>query len=326
MMEAKSPNDLPHHIIVDRCIIEGWAGNTTRGMYLDGTDIAVVGCQIVDITANSESIGILVTNTPGPILIENNAIGASGVNVFIGDNSPLRWSGVNAADITIRRNLLYKKPEWKSTNALKNHFEMKRGERVLFEDNDCVYSPVDAQTGFSIKLKTGGHDQYVSDVTIARNRIRQVNGYIAISNQSSEYTVRRVLSHDNQIRGLFPSSTAIAFVVPPPAAMVGDIAFLRDDLRGTSVKSFMALASRQPSVQRLECRELQTEHGEYGIKGDGTQTGTTSLDTYCEQYSLSGNAFFGQAFANRKDWYPSGNRHPARRAREPSRLLQPTPR
>jgi hypothetical protein len=276
-------------------------------MYLDGRHVAVVGCQIENITAATESHGILITDTPGPILIENNAIGASGVNIFIGDNNALRWKGVNAADITIRNNLLYKKPEWKQAHGLKNHFEMKRGERVLFENNECVYSPIDAQTGFSIKLKTGGHDQYVQDVTIRHNHIHQVNGYIAISNRSADKSVRRVLSYDNDVHGLFTDGRSIMFLVDQGASMVSDIAFIGDQLRGRSLRTFISFSGRNPCVERFECRDVRAAHGQYGIKGDGVKTGTASLDKYCLDYLFRGNSLYGTATTNVQKFYPAGN-------------------
>ncbi len=309
MLAAKSPHDLPHHIVIDRCIVEGWPGNTTRGMYLDGRHVAVIGSQIKDITAPSESHGILITDTPGPILIENNAIGASGVNIFIGDDNALRWQGVNAADITIRNNLLYKKPAWKATHGLKNHFEMKRGQRVLFENNECVYSPIDAQTGFSIKLKTGGHDQYVQDVTIRHNRIRQVNGYIAISNRDADETVRRILSYGNDVDGLFGDGISVMIFVEHDAALISDIALIGDQLRGPALRSFVALSGRAPCVERFECRDLRADHGQYGIKGDGARTGTASLEKFCRGYLFRGNSLYGTTTANVAKLYPAGNQH-----------------
>ena len=309
MMQAKTPEQLPHHIIVDRCILEGWPGNTSRGMYLDGRHVAVVGCQILDVTATLESHGILITDTPGPILIENNAIGASGINIFIGDNNPLRWPEVNAADITIRGNLLYKKPEWKAGSTLKNHFEMKRGQRVLFEENECVYSPVDAQTGYSLKLKTGGHDQFVTDVTIRNNRIREVNGYLAISNTDPDDGLERILSDGNQVDGIFDGGVSIMFLIESGAQGVKDVAFIGDTLRGAKLKSFLTFGGSVPNVQRLEIRNVVADHGQYGIKGDGTPSGRATLEKFCETYDFRDNSLIGTSRTNSLRFYPGGNRH-----------------
>ena len=313
MITAKSPQDLPHHIIFDRCIVDGWPGNTTRGLYLDGSDVAVIGCQIMNITAAGESHGILITDTPGPILIENNAIGASGINIFIGQNDPLQWKGVNAADITIRGNHLYKKPEWKADQSLKNHFEMKRGVRVLFEENECVYSPLDAQAGYAIKLKTGGHDQWVEDVTIRNNKIRDVGGYIAISNDDPDDTVSRVLSYDNDVQGIsltMGAGVPIQILVEPGGKMVEDITFFRDQFRGSPTKALMSLSGSTPVVARLECREIQAERGMYGIKGDGQQEGTASLRKFCDEFVFLNNTIHGAA--ELKPYYPPGNNMLAR--------------
>ena len=312
VVTAETPDDLPDNIILDRCIFQGHAGNTTRGLYLDGRHVAVIGSQILDMTARTESHGILITDTPGPVLIENNAIGASGINVFIGDNNKLRWEGVNAADITIRKNFLYKKPEWKRRNALKNHFEMKRGERVLFEENECVYSPVDAQIGYSIKLKTGGGDQYVSDVTIRRNRISLATGYMAITNTNPQGGLDRILSYENKVDRMLPGGAAIMFLIEPRAKGVGDVAFISDQIRGPQLKSFISFSGRTASVRRLECIGVSCNHGAYGVKGDSTPAGSATLMRFCKSFVFKGNALIGPgAMANARS-YPHGNRYRAR--------------
>ena len=312
VVTAETPEDLPDNIILDRCIFQGHPGNTTRGLYLDGRHVAVIGSQILDMTARTESHGILITDTPGPVLIENNGIGASGINIFIGDNNKLRWEGVNASDITIRHNLLYKKPEWKKNNALKNHFEMKRGERVLFEENECLYSPVDAQIGYSIKLKTGGGDQYVADVTIRRNKIAFATGYMAITNTNRQGGLDRILSYENKIENMLPGGAAIMFLIEPRAKGVGDVAFISDQIRGKQLKSFISFTGRTSSVRRLECIGVSCNHGAYGVKGDSTPAGSATLKRYCRSFIFKGNALIGPgAMANARS-YPHGNRYRAR--------------
>ena len=311
ILHARTVDELPHHIIIDRCLVEGWPGKTTRGLYLDGSHVAVIGCHITDITAVTESHGILITDTPGPILIENNSIGASGENIFIGNNEFLRF-GVNAADITIRGNLLYKEREWKKDYGLKNHFEMKRGERVLFENNECVYSPADDQAGYSIKLKTGGYNQYVQDVTIRHNDIRDVGGYMAISNTEAKYTVKRVLSYGNQVKNISRSIGAgqsILLLLEDGAQILGDVAFVGDQLRGRPLKSLLAFVGPAPCVDRLELRDLKADHGDYGVKGAGAASGAASLQQYSTTARFRGNTLYGNASVNRPRFYPPKNIH-----------------
>ena len=132
---------------------------------------------------------------------------------------------------------------------------------------------------------------------------------VAISNRDADETVRRILSYSNDVDGLFSDGISVLIVVDHDAARISDIAMIGDQLRGPSLKSFIAFSGHAPCVERFECRDLRADHGQYGIKGEGVRTGTASLEKFCRSYLFRGNSLYGATTANVAKFYPAGNQH-----------------
>lgn len=136
----------------------------------------------------------------GTFKIVNNFLEASGESILFGGSG----ATVNPTDIEIRRNHLYRPMMWKEGDPgykpsekgdpyiVKNHFELKNAQRVLFEGNLMEGSWGGfSQTGFSILLTPKNQNNHcpacqVSDVTIRYNRIRNVAGGFDIMNGLSK--------------------------------------------------------------------------------------------------------------------------------------------
>jgi hypothetical protein len=200
------------HIIFDRVWMHGTAQDETRrGLFLSGTTyMAVVdsfftdfhcvarvgGC--VDSQAISGASGDL---RMGSFKIVNNFLEAAGENIMFGGAQ----ATVTPADIEIRRNYLFKPLIWMSGQPgfvggssgdpfiIKNHFELKNAQRVLFEGNIMENSWASGQTGFSIVLTP--KNQYggpakgsvcplcrVTDITIRDCTIAHVGSGLQIAN------------------------------------------------------------------------------------------------------------------------------------------------
>jgi hypothetical protein len=153
-------NDAPaDHIVIDRSWIHGTAQDETRrGVALRGTTyVAIVDSYLNDFhctavsgtcTDSSATGGGTGNNASGPWKIEDNFLEAAGENILFGGAA----STIVPADITIRRNHLYKVPQWQKGEpgfvggytgdpfVVKNLFEIKNGTRILFEDNILEYS------------------------------------------------------------------------------------------------------------------------------------------------------------------------------------------
>ena len=164
----------------------------------------------------------------GTFKIVNNFLEAAGENILFGGSG----ASVNQTDIEIRRNHLFKPMIWKQGEPgytpsptgdpyiVKNNFELKNAQRVLFEANLLENSWGGfTQTGFSILLTPKNQNNHcpkcqVTDVTIRYDRVRNVGGVFQISNGLSKtrgvsagggrYSIHDIIVdsvHDEDFRG-----------------------------------------------------------------------------------------------------------------------------
>lgn len=204
----KGPAD---HIILDRMWVHGNAhSETTRGVMLAHTRYsAVVDSYFSDfhcvagtgVCVDSQAIAGGSGDDPmGPFKIVNNFLEAAGENVMFGGAE----ATATPADIEVRRNHMFKPMTWMkgqpgfvggadgSPFIVKNLFEIKNAQRVLFEDNVLENSWGGfSQTGYGIVLtpknqqgKSGSvcPDCKVTDVTIRNCRISHVGSGILAGN------------------------------------------------------------------------------------------------------------------------------------------------
>jgi len=199
-----------HHIVFDRVWVHGTAqGETRRGVALRSmTHVAIVDSFFSDFhcvakagsCVDAQTITGGSGNDPGgPYKIVNNFLEAAGENIIFGGGP----GTTTPTDIEIRRNHLFKPMIWmegqpgfvggKSGNPfiVKNHFELKNAERVLFEDNllENTWGGF-SQAGFSILLTPKNQNDlcpscHVSDVTIRS---------VLVSNVGSGFQIANVLS------------------------------------------------------------------------------------------------------------------------------------
>jgi hypothetical protein len=209
-VEAKSTAD---HLIFDRDWIHGTPqDDTTRGIGLGGsTNVAVVDSYFSDfhcvaITGSCTDAEAIAGGTGpypmGPYKIENNFLEASGEVIILGGGS----ATTTPTDIEIRRNHLFRPLTWNKASPgfvggadghpfiVKNIFELKNAQRVLFENNvleNCWGGF--SQAGFAILLtpKSQGKnmcpDCLVLDVTIRYSRIRNVGAGFQLANAKSDF-------------------------------------------------------------------------------------------------------------------------------------------
>jgi len=211
----KSVADLPHDIVIDRSYIHGNAsGNMRRGVKADGISVSVINSWISNFQDDgSDTQAIWAYNTPGPILISNNELQASGENVMFGGNDP-DIVNVVPSDITITGNHFDKPLSWfnKSPSyagmrwAVKNLFEIKNAQRVLIQGNVFEHNWEAAQAGFAMGFSPRNQNGKcpwcaTSDITIANNIIRHSSSGIAIVGADTEggpsLPSQRVYIHDN---------------------------------------------------------------------------------------------------------------------------------
>jgi hypothetical protein len=196
-----------NHLILDRMWLHGTAQEeTTRGIALSGmTYVAIQDSYFSDFhciamtgsCTDAQAISGGGGDQPGgPYKIVNNFLEASGENILFGGGA----ATTTPTDIEIRRNHLFKPMIWKPGEPgqvvgasgrpfiVKNHFELKNGQRVLFEGNllENVWGGF-SQSGFSILLTPKSQNNRcptcrVTDVTIRYNLIRNVGSVFQLAN------------------------------------------------------------------------------------------------------------------------------------------------
>jgi len=168
-MAGKGSN---HHIVFDRDWIHGTAQDeTTRGIALGTSNyVAVVDSYFTDFhcvaitgsCSDAQTIAGGLGDFPmGPYKIVNNFLEAAGENILFGGGP----ATLTPTDIEIRRNYLFKPLTWRPGSPgfvggtsgkpfiVKNLFELKNGQRILFEGNvlENTWGGF-TQTGFAILL------------------------------------------------------------------------------------------------------------------------------------------------------------------------------
>jgi hypothetical protein len=199
------------HLVLDRVWLHGTPQDeTARGVYLDGlTNFAVVDSYFSDFHCVSASgactdaqavAGGSGDSPGGPYKIVDNFLEASSEGIIFGGGA----ATTTPADIEIRRNHFFKPGQWMpgasgfvggsngNPFVVKNHFELKNAQRVLFEGNvlENTWGGF-SQAGFSILLTpknqhtSDGSDVcpicQVTDVTIRYNTISHAGAGISIA-------------------------------------------------------------------------------------------------------------------------------------------------
>lgn len=174
---------LPARVTLDQVAVLGTNGLGHRGVEMHGVDLKLTNSHVDGILERfRQSQGVWVAYGPGPYLIENNYIAASGENILFGGDDP-NTPGLVPSDIIIRNNFLEKPQAWRQQpNSVANVLELKNAQRVLIEGNVLDGSWVDIQTGNGLVLTP--RDQYgkapwstVRDVVVRGNTIRNCDGY-----------------------------------------------------------------------------------------------------------------------------------------------------
>ncbi len=180
------PTPLPDSIVIDRCFIHGNPKHDLQsGVTGNATNFAVVDSYLSAIHSKGlDSQAFAAYDTPGPIKLVNNYLSAAGENIMFGGAGGNGNRGV-PSDIEIRRNHLLKPLSWLPLSlsgkmVVKNAFECKSCQRVLFDSNTITNVWANGQNGFAIVLTVrtsqSGDSAVVNDITITNNILNNVAG------------------------------------------------------------------------------------------------------------------------------------------------------
>ena len=272
----------------------------------------------------------------GPYKIVDNFLEASGENILFGGAASTK----TPTDIEIRRNYLFKPALWMSGAPgfiggptgqpfiVKNNFELKNAQRVLFEDNVLENSWGGfSQTGFSVLLTPKNaddhcHDCRVTDVTIRNCKIFHVGGGLMIANvlaggggiaaAGERYSIHDVVIDDIDGKKYNGFGVFLAFISDSPT--LKDVRI--DHVTSLSARVFINMGVKGPKPQNFTFTNnlIQINEKEITSTGGGAQNCVFQPDrqspdgvlkSCIDSVNFTNNALIGGS----KGW-PPGNFFP----------------
>lgn len=289
--EEKSIEELPHHIEFDRVYVHGDAvEGQRRGVAANGKYIRIINSYFSDLKKEGdEAQAIAAWATDGPIEIINNYLEGSAENILFGGGSSVLK--LVPTDCIVRGNHLNKPLEWRNTNlAVKNFFEIKNGRRIKVEDNLMTNNWGMAQDGTGVLFSTradNGSATIIEDIEFVNNIVRGTGNGISVfgpeGSGGHRLTIRNNFFEDINGQkwngaGFFMKSTAWDGLIIENNTIInsGDIAHAYD----------------QP-VRGFVFRNNIIFQNDYGFKGDGTPSGTATIDKYFPNAEIGNNVIVG---------------------------------
>jgi len=311
-------NNFPHHIILDRCGVRGSSVNGgRRGVMFAGSHQAVIDSYVSDWKeVGADTQAIAGWTGLGPYKIVNNYLEGAGENVLFG-GADAAIHNLTPSDIEIRNNLLFKPLTWKIDDpsylgthwTVKNSLELKHAKRVLVSDNIVENCWADAQTGyavlFTVRNQSGTNPwATVSDVSFLRNTIRNSYNGINMLGQDTESGVPSDFA-----QRLCIQRNLIYDIDVNPFLLINGYQDINID-HNTILNSGDTMILSAAPCPRMRFTNNIVQHNQYGIKGDGQNSGTPSINTYLPNSVISKNVFATPVDQGWGPFYPAGNYFP----------------
>jgi hypothetical protein len=313
--------DLPHHIVFDRCYLHGDPKKgARRGIAMNSRYTAVIDSYLSDFKeVGAEAQAILGWNGPGPYKIVNNYLEGAGENIMFGGGADPTIPKLVPSDIEIRHNHFFKPLSWKIGDPtytgtpwmVKNLLELKNARRVLVEGNLFEHNWPHAQDGlailFTVRNQNGAAPwAVVEDVTFTNNVVRHLASGINIlghdDNHPSQQT-KRILIQNNlfeDVGGARWGGGGILFQVIRGTADV-----VIDHNTGIQTGNII-LADGAPNTGFVYRHNI-TPHNNYGIIGTDMGVGNPTLLKYFPDGVVKYNVIAGGDPAQ----YPPDNFFPS---------------
>ena len=321
---SESAAQLPSTIFIERSWIHGTpACSCKRGVQMNGKNQAVVDSTITDIHYQGiDSQAVEGWAGPGPFKVVNNELQAGSEVVCFG-GAPPSVVGTIPSDIEIRRNHITRPLSWMGGGWLvKNLFELKNAQRVLFDSNIAENNWVEGQAGFAVLFQgitvDSGDWAIVSDVTVTNNIIRHsanginyCGGCYLTPNAPLGSKATRIFVANNLFDDIGNTLYSAGNQVGIQVQILTNTANVTMDHN-----TFVSAASAQetaildgPPSPGITLTSNIFGHGGYGILGNSFGEGTPAINHYLPGSVVTGNLLAAPP-AGGVPPYPSGNAFP----------------
>lgn len=181
------PLNTPNEILFNQCVIDADIKvGGRRGIQLMCRRVAILNCHLANFWHSNDSQSIGCYNGPGPYLIHNNFMEASGENFISGGADTLN-EAMQTTYVEFTNNFCYKPETWKpqANTTVKNLFELKDILSANIQNNLFEGSWKDGQVGYSIVItprNQNGREPFaiVKDINFSWNVIRNAGAGISI--------------------------------------------------------------------------------------------------------------------------------------------------
>jgi hypothetical protein len=314
-------NALPSNIVFDRCYIHGDPTlGGKRGVAVNSRSTAIIDSHLSDWKGQGQDTqAIAGWNGPGPFKIVNNYIEGAGENVMFGGSDPAITNLV-PSDIEFRRNLVAKPLSWNHNDpgayagsrwSIKNLFELKNAARVLVDGNIFQNNWVDAQSGFAVQLTVRNQDggapwSTLRDITFTNNVIRNSAAGINVLGRDDLFAsdqTQRVLIKNNVFENIGGPRLGTNGRLLQLISSATDVIFDHNTAMGTG----NVITAAGGDTLNFVFRNNIVPHNDYGVIGDGTGVGNSTLTAYFPGSQFVRNVLAGGNAAA----YPADNFFPA---------------
>jgi len=304
---------IAHDLLVDRCYIHGDPVNgQKRGIALNSAATTIVNSYISNIkSADGDAQAIMGSNGPGPYLIANNYLEASGENIMFGGADPYIVNLV-PSDITIRQNYISKPFSWRTQPwIVKNLLELKNAQRVIIDGNLIENHWAGAQPGPAIVFTPRNQDgrapwSVVQQVQFTNNIVRHVAAVFTVLGQDTEHS--SLMANNITIRNnllLDVSSASYGGTGNMLITYGGDGLIMDHNTVFTDATS--TVFADGPAVLGVTFTNNILPDNLWGIKGSGTAAGNATIAHYYPGSLFRRNVFTAGHAAS----YPTDNFYPA---------------
>lgn len=312
--------ELPHHIIIDRCYVHGDPRKgSRRGVAMNGRHMAVVDSYVSDFKQeghDSQAVGGWAGT--GPFKVVNNFLEAAGENVLFGGGDPV-IRGLVPSDIEVRRNHASKPLAWKrgepnydgSNWQVKIIFELKNARRVLVDGNLFEYNWQTPGYGFGIVFTVRNQDGtapwcVIEDVAFTNNIVRHSASGINLLgfddiHPPSEQT-KRILIRNNLFEDIGPPRWGGKGILFQLIAGTEDVVVEHN----TGLQKGPIVMAEGLPHEGFVYRYNVAPHNELGMFGAGAGTGVDALEKFFPGAVVTGNVIIG----GDEHVYPAGNFFP----------------